>query len=65
MLVGINYTQDGTRTIAFLYYTPSIIKDVHALNFYRNCYDEVYMVESFDPNDQSFIDAVVTQGCRL
>ena len=65
MLVGINYTQDGSRTIAFLYYVSNI-KDYHELlDAYRGSYDEIYIVDSFDPNDQSFIDTVVTQGCRL
>lgn len=65
MVVGINYKDDGSRIIALLEYSPKHVKDKEILDAYKYSYDEVYVVDSFNPNDQSFIDIVVTQGCRL
>ena len=66
MIVGMNYTQDGNRTIALInyYYECSIEYLNHLLEDYVESYDEVYIV-SFDPNCVDFINEIVLKGCRV
>lgn len=66
MIVGINYTQDGSRTIDKLTFNAELSET--ALSNYakvvsESC-DETYIVY-FDPNSQDFINAIVTNGCRI
>lgn len=66
MIVGINYTQDGNRTIALIdyYYECSIDHLYHLLEDYADSYDEVYIID-IDPNCEEFINEIVTKGCRV
>ena len=67
MIVCMDYTQDGSRTISELHYTASTTNDI-ALKKYANqflpAFDEVYIVD-FDPNNTSFIEEIVLHGCRI
>lgn len=69
MIVGINYTQDGSRVIVYIYYDIKLsreAKQTAAHNFCEDC-DEVYIVSDFNfkNNDQDFINEIVTKGCRM
>lgn len=66
MIVGINYTQDGQRTIAFIeFLSGRSDKNVDiTAKYYRPQYDEVYFVD-FDPNCEDFINEIVLKGCRV
>ena len=67
LIVGINYTQDGKRTIAKIStFQPEIgysINEWCEIYFIEE-YDEVYTIE-MDNNHQDFIDYIVTHGCRM
>lgn len=65
MIVAMDYTQDGTRTISELQFGwenfDILMNTAHALTA---LHDEVYIVD-FDPNSQDFINAIVTHGCLI
>lgn len=62
MVVGIDYTQDGSRTISALKLASSRIDST--LMLYKAAHDEVYITE-FDQNNQGFIQAVIDNGKRF
>lgn len=67
MIVCIDYTQDGSRTITDLYFdiadNSSYAIETLAKE-YGEQHDETYIVD-FDYNNQSFIDAIVKNGERI
>ena len=65
MIVGMNYTQDGNRAIAFIdYYITLKDGDLSILaSNYNRYYDEVYVVD-FNPYCEDFINEIVLKGCR-
>lgn len=67
MIIGINYSQDGARTIAGLMYSAWWTKDnlIALANTYIEDFDEVYILDTFDPNDQPLLDEIVLNGCRI
>lgn len=67
LIVAINYTQEGIRTIANIgTYNPEIGLSVAEWcdMYYSKQYDEVYTIE-MDNNHREFIDYIVTHGCRM
>ena len=66
MIVGMNYTQDGNRTIVLIDYYSDCSNDylIHLTNNYKVLYDEVYIV-NFNPNCEDFINEIVLKGCRV
>lgn len=65
MVVGIDFTQDGTRTISEINFgleNYDIL--MHTAQAISNLHDEVYIVD-FDPNSQPFIDEIVLKGCKI
>ena len=66
MIIGIDYTQDGNRTIDTVEYC-SLHDDYNlksrALD-YKDYHDEVYIVD-FNQNCKDFIDEIVLKGCRV
>ena len=66
MLVGIDYTQEGKRTIGTLVYEAccdnSYLKA--RANDCKVIDDEVYIVD-FNPNYEEFINEIVLKGCRI
>ena len=66
MIVGINYNQDGSRSIAYMFYdvSESMEEKKHHALIRSRLYDEVYIV-SLDNNCQDFINEIVTKGCRI
>lgn len=66
MLVGINYTDDGSRVISRISYSENrddkTLKDMSELMQELN--DEVYIVD-FNPSCEPFINEIVAKGCRL
>lgn len=67
MIVGININAIGDRYIASLYFcNDHNRKDKQAIaNLWLNHYDEVYIVDDFDSNDDDFINEIVLKGCRI
>lgn len=67
MIVGINYSQDGSRYIArIVFQANSTMQKIQDLAHYMmKDYDEVYVIGSFKNNDQDFINEIVTKGCRI
>ena len=67
MIVCIDFTQDGSRTITDLYFDVAD-NDINTIKIlakeYGVVHDETYIVD-FNYNDQSFIDAIVKQGERI
>ena len=65
MIVCMDYTQDGTRTITELQFGwenyDILMNTEHALTA---LHDETYITD-FDPNSQDFINEIVTHGCRI
>ena len=66
MLIGIDYTQDGSRTISHLEsdINNGIMKQGEILAILENKHDEVYSVE-VDQNCKEFIEEIVTKGTRI
>ena len=66
MVVGINYTQDGNRTIACIdFCSEADENDFNITKVYcKNIYDEAYIVD-FNPNCTDFINEIVLKGCRI
>ena len=68
MLIGINYTDAGDRTIARVLmdnqWTRTDLESI-SKTFVR-LYDEVYVISIDKPLDKLFdIKSVVTEGCRI
>ena len=61
MIVGIDYTQDGSRTIAYLAAGFHKDEEEQLLYFAESAHDEVYLTE-VDQNSQEFIEAIITEG---
>lgn len=66
MIVCIDYTQDGTRTITDIYFDVTCDRATteNVAYDYKESHDETYIV-NFDPNSQDFINEIVTNGCRI
>lgn len=69
MIIGINYNQDGSRSIARISYNRDLSREArqnyaHAMT--QEC-DEVYVLSAFnfDNDDQDLINEIVTKGCRM
>lgn len=66
MVVGIDYTDDGSRVISRLSYNS--LRSDNSLNQimdgYKYMHDEAYIVD-FDPSYEPFINEIVTKGCRV
>lgn len=67
LIVGINYQQNGQRVIEKMYYDSHINAEVQAIiaNDMADVCDEVYIVDTFDPASQDFINEIVTKSCRI
>lgn len=67
LIVGINYQQDGSRVIDRMMYSAHMHAEVNAMiaNDYAEVCDEVYIVDTFDPASQDFINEIVTKSCRI
>ena len=66
MVVCIDYTQDGARTISNIAYQADRTEEslINIANAYKNYHDEVFTV-NFDPNSQDFITEILKSGCRM
>lgn len=67
LIVGINYQQNGERVIDKLFYSAHVNAEVEAIiasDMNEEC-DEVYMVDTFNPASQDFINEIVTKSCRI
>ena len=66
MLVCIDYTQVGTRTITDLSFRADRNDDtiMNIAEAYKQIHDEVYAV-NFVSNSQDFMDEIVKKGCRM
>jgi hypothetical protein len=66
MIVGIDYNDDGSRSIAKILYQglwdENIVQD-YAKEMKEHD-DEVYIVD-LNPNCTDFINEIVTKGCRI
>lgn len=66
MIIGINYTNDGERYIAYMQYDYSWsrqrLKDI--AEYLTDEYDEVYVM-GFNCNYKELIKDVVLRGCRI
>lgn len=69
MVVGINYNQDGSRYIAYIYYIRTWSREMKQSVAHALCIrcEEVYIVSDFNfkNDDQDFINEIVTKGCRM
>ena len=68
MVIGINYTDSGERTIARVWLDTNCAKDMieTTARTFASIYDEVYVIGIDKPLDKLFdIKAVVTEGCRI
>ena len=66
MIVAMDYTQDGSRTITLILSMTDWTYDsmmARAENF-KSSSDEVYIVD-FNLNNKDLINEIVTKGCRL
>ena len=66
MIVCMNYTQDGSRTITDIYFDVTCCNDAteNVARDYTESHDETYIID-FDPNCKPFINEIVTKGCRI
>lgn len=68
LLVGINYTQEGGRTIAYISTFSSDNSTFYVTDYcdiyLKDQFDEVYAIE-MDNNHKEFIDYIVTHGCKM
>lgn len=66
MLVGINYTDGGSRVITCLSYRAdrNVRTFEEMMKLYKEQNDEAYIVP-LDPTHKDFINEIVTKGCRL
>lgn len=67
LIVGINYQQNGQRVIEKMYYDSRINEEVQSIiaNDMADACDEVYIVDTFNPACQDFINEIVTKSCRI
>lgn len=67
LIVGITYQQDGKRVISQIFYSDRTNAEVNTIiaNDMCDSCDEVYMVDTFDPSSQDFINEIVTKSCRI
>ena len=61
MIVGIDYTQDGSRTISYLGAGFHDVEQNQILAYAETSHDEVYIVE-VDQNNQQFIESIIEEG---
>lgn len=66
MIICMDYTQDGERTITQSIYKTSLTETEESIyaNDLANEHDEVYIIP-FDPNDKELIKEVALHGCRM
>lgn len=66
MIVGINLNAIGDRYIAGLYFINDNSRhDKETIaNLWLNHYDEVYIID-FDNCNDDFINEIVLKGCRM
>ena len=66
MIVGINYSTDGTRYIARLDFKSDRDKtlQIKVANMIKEKFDEVYIVD-VNNTDTAFINDIVLNGCRI
>ena len=66
MIICMDYTQDGSRTITQTIYKTSMteIEESMYANDLSKEHDEVY-ITPFDPNDKALIQGVIENGCRM
>ena len=61
----MDYTQDGSRTIAEIHYgTSNYDTLMHEATVLCGIHDEVY-ISDFDPNDPYFITEIVTHSKHI
>lgn len=67
LIVGMSYKQDGNRVIDKMFYSANINAEVQSTicNDMAETSDEVYIVDTFDPASQDFINEIVTKSCRI
>lgn len=68
MLIAINYNTDGTRYIAlFIYNIANTTKDlsIYYANLFKDDFDELYILDSFNPNYKPLIQDIVLNACRI
>ena len=62
MIVCMDYTQDGSRTISEIRYGASNYDTLmHEATVLCGIHDEVY-ISDFDPNNQQFIEEIVNHA---
>lgn len=66
LVIGINYNDAGERTIEKLYYNASANTDrvEQTLDRMEKTCDEVFVSDSFDPNNKEFISYIVSNFCK-
>lgn len=66
MIVGIDYTQDGSRTISHLESDAmnDVMNQAEILTILENKYDEAYTID-LNQNCKKFIEEIVTNGTRI
>lgn len=66
MIICMDYTQDGSRTITQTIYKTSMTETEESMyaNDLAKEHDEVY-ITPFDPNDKALIQGVIENGCRM
>ena len=66
MIICMDYTQDGSRTITQTIYKTSMtaIEESMYANDLAKEHDEVY-ITLFDANDKALIEGVIETGCRI
>lgn len=65
MIVAMNYTQEGGRTISALYSYPFEASErADLIHWLGENNDEVYSI-NLDQNHKQFIDGIVLEGCRI
>ena len=66
MLIAMDYQDNGERVISSIFYYPWTNEQKYShLNFLTERHDEVYIIKTFDPTSQPFIDEIVTKGCLI
>lgn len=66
MIICMDYTQDGNRTITQSIYKTSLTETEESIyaNDLAKEHDEVYIIP-FNPNDKGLIKEIVFHGCRM
>lgn len=66
MIIGMNYTQDGSRVIARIDHDTAInpIIEMNNAHLLKNRYDEVYLL-NLDCNNKDLINEIVLGACRI